>query len=183
MKYSKDKIVALHESGKKLKYLFFWGHERSRNGEVTSSCFSQWYASPFTVDNIVYPTAEHWMMACKARLFEDSESCVKILKAKSPGEAKSIGRRVIGFDQSLWDEQRFDIVVKGGFHKFTQNLSLKKYLINTKSRVLVEASPVDSIWGIGLNSEHEFASIPTKWRGSNLLGFALMKVRDMISDL
>lgn len=180
MRYSKDKIISLHESGEKLKYLFFWGHKPARDGAVTCSCFSQWYTSPFTVENIVYPTAEHWMMAGKARLFGDSSALGKIINAKSPGEAKSIGRLVKGFDQKLWDEAKFDIVVRGGYHKFTQNGPLKSFLLNTKNRVLVEASPVDTIWGIGLTSESEFASIPTKWRGLNLLGFALMEVRDII---
>jgi len=93
-----------------------------------------------------------------------------------------LGRNVIGFNQSVWEEHRSKIVVKGNYLKFNQNEDLASYLARTKNRVLVEASPVDSIWGIGLDSENEFATIPVKWRGLNLLGFALMEVRDMIIE-
>lgn len=180
MKYSKHQLVNEYQRGKKLKYLFFWGHKKNRNGKIDSACFSQWYQVNFEVDGHVYPTTEHYMMAEKARLFNDNEALNQILNASSPGEAKSIGRQVRGFNQETWDKHRLDIVVKGNFHKFNQNKSLKEFLLNTKNRILVEASPVDSIWGIGLDKEHEFASVPVKWKGLNLLGFALMEVRDML---
>ncbi len=170
-------LISLYNSGKKLKYLFFWGHQPSKTGEVTSSCFSQWYDAGFTVEGIYYATAEHWMMAEKARLFGDEEACQKILAAPSPGHAKALGREVRGFDQSLWEAKRFDIVVAGNTHKFQQHNALGDFLQRTGNRVLVEASPVDSIWGIGLAADSEFAAKPPKWRGKNLLGFALMEVR------
>ena len=121
-------------------------------------------------------------MAEKARLFGDEDAVRRILISKSPGEAKSLGRNVIGFKQSVWEEHRSKIVVKGNYLKFNQNEDLASYLARTKNRVLVEASPVDSIWGIGLDSESELATIPVKWRGLNLLGFAHMEVRDMIVE-
>jgi len=181
MKYSKKTLIKQYQSGKKLKFLFFWGHKKSRSGLVDESCFSQWYQSKFVIDGQKYPTAEHYMMAEKARLFKDKDTESRILNASSPGEAKSLGRQVKGFKQELWSEKRFEIVVKGNLHKFDQNEVLKEFLLNTKKRVLVEASPVDTIWGIGLTSEHEFASIPVKWKGLNLLGFALMEVRDQFA--
>lgn len=180
MMYSKEQIIKLYDSGKKIKFLHFWGHRPHPKGSVTSSCFSQWWASKFEVDGEIYPTTEHWMMAEKARLFKDEEVRLKILKSSSPGEAKQLGRQVKGFQQETWEQKRFEIVVKGNTHKFTQHTELREFLLNTKNRVLVEASPVDTIWGIGLDAKSEFANIPHKWRGLNLLGFALMEVRDLL---
>ncbi len=180
MKYSIEQLKEEHQKGKKLKYLFFWGHRKSKNGEITSSCFSQWWMQNFEIDGIVYPSEEHFMMAEKARLFNDFDIEKEILVSKTPDEAKKLGRKVRNFEQDIWEKHRMEIVVKGNFAKFNQNPELKSYLLSTNKRILVEASPVDAIWGIGLDRYSEFASIPTKWRGLNLLGFALMEVRDMI---
>ena len=177
-----DEVLKAYATGKKLKFLLFWGHRPSPSGEVTSSCFSQWWHSDFTVDEQKYPTTEHWMMAEKARLFKDESSLSRIIQAPSPGEAKKIGREVAGFDQEVWDLHRSRIVEKGNYHKFSQNVDLKDYLLNTKNRILVEASPVDAIWGIGLPADHQFAKVPPKWRGLNLLGFALMAVRQRLTE-
>ncbi len=180
MTYNLQQLKKDYDSGKKLKFLFFWGHQPHPNGEVTSSCFSQWWVAPFTVDGHSYPTAEHWMMAEKARLFQDDEMLEKILLAQSPAQAKKLGRQVRGFDQAIWESKRSEIVVQGNLHKFNQHPDLKNFLLNTKQRVLVEASPRDTIWGIGLSSKNERASVPAQWRGKNLLGFALMEVRDLL---
>lgn len=181
MQYTRKSIQNRYHSGKKMKFLFFWGHQKHPSGEITASCFSQWWAAEFTVDGIKYPTAEHWMMAEKARLFGDNDRLAEILATRSPGKAKQIGREVRGFNQQIWEEKRSEIVVEGNFHKFNQHLQLKAFLLNTKKRVLVEASPADKIWGIGLDANHEFAAMPPKWRGLNLLGFALMEVRDRLN--
>ncbi len=100
--------------------------------------------------------------------------------AKSPGEAKAIGRRVKNFCQSTWEAHRFDIVVTASAAKFGQSDDLRAYLLGTKQRVLVEASPRDKIWGIGLAADDEHAENPYKWKGLNLLGFALMQARLLI---
>lgn len=92
--YDLQTLIYQFQRKKKIKFLFFWGHRESPNGEITSSCFSQWWASPFVVDGMKYPTAEHWMMAQKALLFNDLESYQKIINAKSPVEAKTLGRAV-----------------------------------------------------------------------------------------
>ena len=105
----------------------------------------------------------------------------KILKAKSPAEAKKLGRKVSNYDENIWVENRFEIVKAGNYLKFSQNEELKNYLLNTNNRILVEASPVDPIWGIGLAHDHADANYPEKWKGLNLLGFALMEVRDELS--
>lgn len=180
MAYNIDWLIETFEKGKRTKYLFFWGHQKSKSGELTSSCFSQWWNSPFTVDQVTYNTAEHWMMAQKALLFDDKEIYDKIIRAKSPAEAKALGRNVRGFDDTVWNAKRFDIVVKGNLAKFTQHKDLNEFLLNTKERVLAEASPVDRIWGIGLTADSDKAENPKCWEGLNLLGFALMEVRDCI---
>ncbi|MEZ0541996.1 NADAR family protein [Fibrella arboris] len=181
MTYNLDWLLAEHRTGKPVKYLFFWGHRPEREGFIGKSCFSQWWPSAFTVDGIDYATAEHWMMAEKARLFNDEAIRGQILTAKTPGEAKKLGRRVRGFDADIWQAACFDLVVTGNFHKFSQHDELKMYLLGTGNRVLVEASPVDPIWGIGLAQDDPAALDPTRWQGTNLLGFALMTVRDKLN--
>lgn len=162
-----------------LKFVFFWGHESSKSG-VTASCFSQWYESPFVIDGQRYPTAEHFMMAKKAALFGDHKTREQVLKASTPNEAKALGRQVQGFNAEIWLQNRFSIVVRGNQAKFAQNVELRQFLKQTQSRILVEASPVDNIWGIGLARDDEKASNPNLWCGLNLLGFALMQVRDVL---
>lgn len=166
-------------SGKKMRFVFFWGHQPAKSG-VNAACLSQWYGAPFEVDGIRYPTAEHFMMAEKARLFGDSETCAKVLQAPNSGAAKALGRQVQGFNDVQWNACRFDIVVRANLAKFGQNPPLRDFLLNTGSRVLVEASPVDKVWGIGLAKEDDRAANPLRWRGHNLLGFALMQVREQL---
>jgi len=179
MKYNIKNI----QNQKNVKYVFFWGHQASKDGRITKSCFSQWWEADFKVDNIIYKTAEHFMMAEKARLFEDDEILAKILDCKSALAAKKLGRQIMNFNHDIWEKHKFDIVIKANFNKFSQNEDLKQFLIQTKKRIIVEASPVDSIWGIGLAEDHNDASNPRKWKGHNLLGFALMEVRDQLLNL
>lgn len=164
-------------SGEPLEYMFFWGHLPDPSG-VTAACFSQWYSAPFVVDGQRYPTAEHFMMAEKAALFGDAETRAQVLRATDPGAAKALGRQVRGFDEAIWVQQRFSIVVRANQAKFAQHPALGQFLRQTGSRILVEASPVDRIWGIGLAADDGKAANPNLWRGLNLLGFALMQVRD-----
>lgn len=163
--------------GESFEYLFFWGHQPSKTGEVTKACFSQWFASPFTIEGTLYITAEHWMMAEKARLFGDEQSLAKILKAPDPNSAKALGRQVQGFDDSIWKQNARRIVTEGNLAKFSQNDDLRDFLLATGEAVLVEASPYDRIWGIGLKAGDERAKHPATWQGQNLLGFALVDVR------
>lgn len=158
------------------EYLFFWGHQ-SNSEQVGKSCLSQWYEASFTVDNINYPTAEHYMMAEKARLFEDENALKKILATTTAKEAKQYGRLINNFDKKIWEEKRSEIVYAGNWAKFSQNQLLKDFLLQTEDKILVEASPEDTIWGIGLSQDHPDASSPKKWQGLNLLGFILMKIR------
>ena len=177
-KYSIDWLQSLFANNEPIKYLYFWGHQPSRDGRVGAECFSQWFERPFVVEVLTYPTAEHWMMVEKARLFGDDEILQAILAAPSPGEAKALGRQVRNFDQETWEAERVNIVKAGNLHKFGQHEDLKAFLLASHQRMLVEASPQDQIWGIGLSKDDPAAQNPYQWRGLNLLGFALMEVRD-----
>ena len=177
---SVDDLVKLAAAGQRPKYLFFWGHQAAPDGSVTKSCFSQWWPAPFTLEGHTYGTAEHYMMAGKARLFGDAEMEEKILKASHPKQAKMLGRKAKGFDETAWVAKRFELVVAGNEGKFAQHEDLKAFLLGTGQRVLVEASPVDKIWGIGMKGDDERAEKPQEWRGLNLLGFALMEVRERL---
>jgi len=170
-------LPAYFAQGHRPEYLLFWGHQAPKSG-VDKSCFSQWFEAEFTVDGIRYRTAEHFMMAGKARLFGDAETCERILAARTPAEAKKLGREIRNFDEAAWVASRLDIVTRGNIEKFTQNPPLGAFLLGTGHQVLVEASPVDFVWGIGLAKDHADAHNPARWRGLNLLGFALMDVRD-----
>jgi ribA/ribD-fused uncharacterized protein len=164
-----------------VKYLFFWGHTKPKNG-VSKSCFSQWYDSSFDSEGNHFMTAEHFMMYKKAVLFKDEKAAQRLLAASNPGEAKAIGREVVGFNQQTWESHRFDIVVAANMAKFGSHPELKDFLLNTGDRILVEASPVDAIWGIGLAEDNPACENPNLWKGENLLGFALMAVRDRLSQ-
>ncbi|NLR57925.1 NADAR family protein [Chitinophaga polysaccharea] len=180
MQYNNEWLLARYEAKERLKFVFFWKPLVAPNGQITASCLGQWWKSNFTVDGITYKTAEHWMMAGKARLFNDPVTLEKILQATAPAEVKKLGQQVKNFDQPTWNAHKFDIVVTGNYHKFSQDPALKKFLLNTQERILVEASPMDRIWGIGMAETHEHAENPSLWRGENLLGYALMTVRDQL---
>jgi ribA/ribD-fused uncharacterized protein len=175
-----EQLCTRFNAGESMKFMFFWGHQRPGSG-VSASCLSQWYGAPFVIGSDRYPTAEHCMMAEKAALFADDEIRAKVLAAPNPGAAKALGRHVRGFDEARWVEARFAIVCRANEAKFTQSPELGAFLAQTGNRVLVEASPVDRIWGIGLAQDDECAGNPNQWRGLNLLGFALMQVRERLA--
>jgi len=184
---SKEELIEYMARGKKAKYLCFWGHTKTGHETITKTCLSQWYSSSFEVDDIIYPTAEHFMMAEKARVFENkssvnSELLKRIIEAPHPQKAKQLGRQIEGFTNEIWNQYRFEVVVKGSYAKFSQNKELKEFLLSTRKRVLVEASPADKVWGTGLAEDHIDATNPFKWKGLNLLGFALMEARKRIIE-
>lgn len=177
--YLTDLILNLQKD-EQPKYLFFWGHTPKQKNMIDKSCFSQWYPAAFQLDGIDYPTAEHYMMAEKAKLFQDDNIFQQIIASKHPNDAKKLGRKVKGYDDTVWLKYRFDIVVVGNLAKFSQHTELKNFLLDTQQRILVEASPVDKIWGIGLSQDDPRANDPRQWQGLNLLGFALMQVRSQL---
>ncbi|MEV5959016.1 NADAR family protein [Streptomyces sp. NPDC051987] len=178
-----DSVEALTravQAGAGIRYLHFWGHRPRPDGRISASCLSQWWPSPFVVDGVEYATAEHWMMAGKARLFRDAEAERAVLAAQHPAAAKKAGRLVRGFDEETWRRERFGLVTEGSVHKFAADTELRDFLLATGDRILVEASPVDRIWGIGLPATDTAAEDPARWKGLNLLGFALMEARDRL---
>ncbi len=182
MKYTIETIKNQYRIQKELlKYVFFWGHTPSKNGNITKSCFSQWWELDFKVADITYKTAEHWMMAEKARLFNDHQIFGQIIQASHPNQVKKLGRKVSHFDLEIWDAHKYELVIEGNYHKFSQHEGLKQFLLSTKNRILVEASPRDRIWGIGMSQNNEKVNNPNLWRGQNLLGFALMEVREQLT--
>ncbi|MFJ8957481.1 NADAR family protein [Streptomyces sp. NPDC102381] len=177
---SRESLVKALSAGTSVKYLHFWGHTPRKDGSIGASCLSQWWPSPFTVAGVEYATAEHWMMAQKARLFGDAEAERRAITAGHPAEAKKAGRLVRDFDGEVWERERFGVVVEGSVHKFAADPGLRAFLVGTGERVLVEASPMDRVWGIGMAADEAGAADPEAWRGLNLLGFALMAARERL---
>jgi ribA/ribD-fused uncharacterized protein len=143
-----------------------------------ASPFSQWYPCSFIVGDHTFNCAEQFMMFGKATLFADPEIAAKILAAGRPREHKALGRKVRGFDDATWKRERVAIVREGNRPKFTQNPKLLELLHATRGTMLVEASPYDRIWGIGLSERDPRARDPSQWRGKNLLGKILTELRD-----
>lgn len=180
--WTRDRLVDHLARGGTPQWLFFWGHTPKVATAIDRACLSQWFARAFVVGGATYATAEHWMMAAKARLFDDHAALARVLEAKTPAEAKRVGREVAGYVDAVWDKHRFDVVVEGNVAKFGQHDDLRTFLLATHERILVEASPHDRIWGIGMDSAHPDARNPEKWHGQNLLGFALMEARERLRE-
>lgn len=161
-------------AGARPRFVPFWGSEPAP-GDV--HVLSQWHPSPFVVDGVRYATAEHWMMAAKARTFGDDDALARVLSDDDPDTAKRAGREVRGFDSQVWAARRVEVVIEGNRAKFRSAERLTAALLGTGDAVLVEASPVDRIWGIGLAADDPGLGAPDRWPGRNLLGFALMRVR------
>ena len=178
--YSRKKLMDEYNLNKKKEFVFFW---KPQNEVINESCLGQWQLTKFLVDMNEYSCSEQYMMAEKARLFKDGEVCNSIMKSKDPKEMKSLGKKVKSFDQTIWDKVKYSIVLNGNYYKFSQNKNIRDYLLSTGNKILVEASPLDTIWGIGLSRENEKTNNPNTWRGKNLLGFALMEVRDEIQNV
>lgn len=148
-------------------YYFFW------NGP-----FSQWRPCEMTIGGTPYDCAEQYMMHQKALLFGDSETAGKILAATDPAKQKALGRTIKGFAEEVWRDHRETIVHTGSHAKFDQNKGLRRKLFQTGDALLVEASPLDAIWGVGLSADEAKAMHPEEWPGLNLLGKILTTVRD-----
>lgn len=160
------------------QYVFFW-----------DGPFSQWDSSNFELDGIEYNCAEQYMMAEKARLFGDDETLEQIMEADDPDTQKKLGRLVNGFDEDVWQEDEdngyprcWNIVWRGNMAKFSQNRHLLQELLATDEKILVEASPYDLIWGVGLRAEDPRINNPENWRGTNWLGEVLTIVRSFLRN-
>ena len=156
------------------KFTLFWGGP-----------FSQWSSSCFKVDKVEYDTAEKWMMACKARLFKDEEMLLKIMGTSDPKTIKAYGKQVMDFKKEVWEEIQangkprcWNYVYRGSYAKYIQNPTLLQILYDTTGTELVEASPYDVIWGIGLGETDPKALDRSQWRGTNWLGEVLTQLRE-----
>ncbi len=159
------------------EYFFFYGHDPKKVGD--KAVFSQWYMKPFMVDGHRYNCMEQYMMSEKALLFKDMDILKQILSSHDPATCKKLGRKVRNFDSEKWNEHSQNIVFKGNYAKFSQNPRLKELLLATGDKVLVEASPFDKIWGIGMR-ESKPAQDHRNWRGKNQLGYTLTRVKKAI---
>lgn len=177
---SKYSISNLENEIETLDYLCFW---KPNNQIIDESSLSQWQYSEFEVDIHDYTSAEQYMMAEKARLFEDEEIEKQIMNSTDPREIKSLGQKVKNFKQDVWDRVKYSIVLTGNYYKFSQNKEIREFLLSTDNKILVEASPLDKIWGVGLSSENSKINNPISWNGKNLLGFALMELRDELKRI
>ena len=154
--------------------LFFWGHTE-HGSKVTKACLSNFYPCEFEFNSKMFNFSEQCFMYQKALLFNDFEIAEQILDETDVRKIKALGRKVKDFDNELWDKHKEDFMYNACYAKFSQNDELKDFLLNTGKREIVEASPVDNIWGIGFSSDRAMENID-KW-GQNLLGKTLMKVR------
>lgn len=142
------------------------------------SPFSQWHPCTFTVDGRQFSCAEQYMMYGKAVLFGDQAVADQILESTSAKQHKALGRKVSGFKEETWRANREAIVYRGNHAKFTQNPHLLEVLLATRGTELVEASPYDRIWGVGLAADNPLIQDPNHWRGQNLLGRILTRLRE-----
>ncbi len=150
-------------------FTFFWKHR-----------LSQWHPAPFVVGGISFNCAEQFMMYNKALLFADLDAASRILASESPRDQQAIGRSVRGYDESIWSLFREGIVLAGNFARFNQNADQRELLFSTRGTTLVEASPYDRIWGIGLRADDPRAKDRARWQGLNLLGETLTRVREAL---
>ena len=148
------------------EYHFYW-----------TGPFSQWQPSRIEIDGAAFNCAEQAMMYLKAKLFKDDEIAAKILRAEDPGKQKALGQKVAGFDNVTWDAHKREIVLRINLAKFRQNKGLRRKLLQTGVKLLVEASPVDTIWGIGSDAATAAVTPAEEWPGQNLLGKTLTKVK------
>lgn len=152
-------------------HVAFWG-----------SPLSNFYSCEFTFDNTVWKSSEQCFMAMKAKFFKDKETYNQILEAKTPKEAKRLGRLVKNFNNDLWDNEKDSIMFKILKEKFTQNDDLHDLLLNSKfmNKGFVEGSPFDGIWGVKISWDNPSIDNKSSWKGENRLGKTLDKVRQYI---
>jgi ribA/ribD-fused uncharacterized protein len=162
LKFLENKMSEIIKNG----FVLFWG-----------GYLSQWYMSEMEIDGCKYNCCEQWMMAEKARKFNDLETLKAIMKSSSPRDQKALGRKIKDFDVQLWNSICREVVYRGNLAKFSQNQELKQRLLATADLTLVEASPYDKVWGIGLSADDPRAAQRSQWQGTNWLGEAIMQVR------
>lgn len=152
------------------KYVFFW------NG-----IYSQWHKADIIINGIEYNCCEQYMMHQKALTFNDTDIASIVMLTSDPKEQKALGRKIKGFNKEAWDKVCVGIVYTGNLAKFIQNKDLKDILLSTGSRILVEASPYDSVWGIAMGEDIPGVENPANWKGLNLLGWSITMVKQQLN--
>lgn len=150
------------------------------NPDEENGYLSNWYPSPFTLDGVAFSSMEQYMMYRKAVCFGDDKVAAQILVTEDVAEIKTLGRLVSGYDESLWNGVRQIVVYEGLLAEFSQNSELGEQLKKTGNTVLAECAAKDRIWGIGLSMHDSDRLDRAKWQGQNLLGYALMMVREKL---
>lgn len=151
-------------------FVFFWGGP-----------FSQWYPHKMTINGVEYNCCEQYMMAEKARTFGDAEALEAIMKSSDPKYQKAVGRSVKNFNPHIWEKVAMDVVLRANIAKFSDP-ELKKFLFSFGNEEIVEASPYDKIWGIGMSENDPDVLDKSKWKGTNLLGEAIMQAREVLKN-
>ncbi len=164
---SQDRLETYRETD---NYIFFW-----------KKYLSQWYKRDMLISNQIYNCSEQFMMAEKARLFKDDESLKIIMSSDSPATQKRQGRKVSNYNDYKWKEICREVVFNANYAKFSQHSDLKEKLLLTADKIIVEASPYDSLWGVALGPWDDLILDPKNWRGTNWLGEAIMKVREILN--
>lgn len=154
-------------------YIFFWG-----------GILSNFYITPIIIDGILYNSSEQYFMKIKQETFDplNVQLGKDIMKENNPKNIKNFGRNVNNYQEDIWDQMRYNVMYKGVYEKFYQNKNLRDILLETENKILVESSPYDKVWGIGLNENEAKLIHPSKWEGKNLLGKVLMEVRKKLKN-
>lgn len=163
-------------------FVFFWGHRCADQSNPGDACLSNFFPAKMVIDGETYSCVEQYMHARKAGLFKDEVTRQRIMDTTNPNQMKELGRQVSGYREKVWRQAAHDVVYKGVMAKFDQDEVLRKYLLSTNTCILVEASPYDKRWGIGLPATHTYATVPALWPGENWLGFILMEARDALRE-
>lgn len=150
------------------------------NPNEENGYLSNWYPSAFTLDGVAFSSLEQYMMYSKAICFGDNKIAAQVLDTDDVAEIKALGRLVSGYDDNLWNGVRQIVVFEGLLAKFSQNIDLKTRLKSTGQAILAECAVKDRIWGIGVSMHDPDRYDRAKWQGQNLLGYALMMVRERL---
>ena len=161
------------------KHVYFWGE-----------FLSNWYPARFTEaregKTLEFFNSEQYFMYEKAKAFGDEEIAMRILfEGKNPKQAKSLGRKVKGYNDEVWNKMRYKVMLRANLLKYLQNKDIEKLLLNEEfeGKNFCEASPVDQVWGVGLAENDPLIDDESNWRGQNLLGKVLDEVRDILKKL
>lgn len=158
-------------------HVYFWKGYLSNWNMISSF----WWQAPDSMP-MKFNCGEQYMMFRKAIMFGDTETAIKIMQTYEPREQKDLGRQVKNYDDAIWSAKRFDIMVEGLYERFSQIEGIKEKLLATDDRILVEASPYDNIWGVGLEETDDAILDEKNWQGQNLLGKVLMEVRSKLKE-